>query len=185
MKSFKIFYYIVCVFIGLITILLIVSVFPVTGNFKVKVVESGSMESAIKTGSIITIKPEEDYKIGDIVTFHGWLSKSELQAVFKRAQIFVLPSSKEGLPLAGIQAMASGLVLVGSDVIGINDIIQHGKNGYLFPNRDEKKMVYYLAKLIKNKEHLVNMQSQSILEAEKFKWDKIAEKYHMIYRNGE
>jgi len=78
MKSFKIFYYIVCVFIGLITILLIVSVFPVTGNFKVKVVESGSMESAIKTGSIITIKPEEDYKIGDIVTFQATTKLKEL-----------------------------------------------------------------------------------------------------------
>jgi len=69
MKIFKSIYY---VFIGLIVVvalLLIVSVLPITGNYKVMTVISGSMEPAIKMGSVVMVKPVSDYKIGDVITF--------------------------------------------------------------------------------------------------------------------
>lgn len=69
MKIFKIIYYIVVLFIAVIAGLLIISVFPVTGNYKIMMVQSGSMEPTIKTGSIVIVKPADDYKIGDIITF--------------------------------------------------------------------------------------------------------------------
>jgi len=68
-KLFKIIYYLFFVFISAIAILLVVSVFPITGNFKVLIVQSGSMEPKIMTGAIVLVKPASDYKIGDIVTF--------------------------------------------------------------------------------------------------------------------
>lgn len=69
MKIFKIINYIFFAFIALIVILLIISSFPITGNYKILVVESGSMQPAIKTGGIVVIKPEKEYKVGDIITF--------------------------------------------------------------------------------------------------------------------
>jgi len=70
MKISKILYYIFSAFIVLIALLFVVSVFPITGNFKILTVSSGSMEPAIYTGSVVIIKPANDYKIGDIVTFN-------------------------------------------------------------------------------------------------------------------
>lgn len=55
--------------IALIGGLLIISTFPISGNFQVKIVLSGSMEPAIKTGSIIVIKPADNYEMGDVITF--------------------------------------------------------------------------------------------------------------------
>jgi len=69
MKIFKIIYYIFLAFIGAIAVLLIVSVFPITGNYKIMIVQSGSMAPAIKMGSVVVVKPAEDYKIGDVITF--------------------------------------------------------------------------------------------------------------------
>ncbi len=69
MKSFKIVYYIFIAFIAVIAILLVVSVFPITGNYKLMVVQSGSMEPAIKMGGIVMVKPMNDYKIGDVISF--------------------------------------------------------------------------------------------------------------------
>ena len=69
MKVFKIIYYIFIAFIVLIALLLIVSVFPITGNYKLMIVQSGSMEPAIKMGSIVMVKPMDDYKIGEVITF--------------------------------------------------------------------------------------------------------------------
>lgn len=69
MKIFKIIYYIIIAFIGIIAILLIVSAFPITGNYKVMMVLSGSMEPEIGKGSLVVSKPSDNYKIGDVITF--------------------------------------------------------------------------------------------------------------------
>lgn len=53
----------------IVAFVLIVSVFPITGNIKTMEVLSGSMEPSIHTGSIIIVKPISNYKIGDVITF--------------------------------------------------------------------------------------------------------------------
>lgn len=53
------------IFIG---ILVAFSFFPIPGNYKIFTVQSGSMEPAIHTGSLIFVKPLDGYKKGDIVT---------------------------------------------------------------------------------------------------------------------
>jgi len=62
-------------FVMLVAILLIFSTFPLPGNYRVMVVKSGSMEPTIKTGSVVVVKPEKNYQIGDIITF-GPFSKN-------------------------------------------------------------------------------------------------------------
>ena len=83
MSILKILYYVFLGFIVLVAILLIVSVFPINlsfggqaGNIKFMIVQSGSMEPNIKLGSIVLVKPVDDYKIGDVITF-GPYSKTK------------------------------------------------------------------------------------------------------------
>lgn len=40
------------------------------GGVEVKIVQSGSMEPAIKTGAVVVVVPQSDYKVGDIITFN-------------------------------------------------------------------------------------------------------------------
>jgi len=74
---FKIFYYICLGFLAIVAVLLVVSAFPITGNYKVLMVLSGSMEPEIKSGSVVVVKPADDYRIGDVITFNG-LKQKEL-----------------------------------------------------------------------------------------------------------
>jgi signal peptidase len=76
MKIFKIIYSIFVAFIVVVALLLIVSVLPITGNYKIMTVISGSMAPAIKMGSVVMVKPAADYKIGDVITF-GPYSKTK------------------------------------------------------------------------------------------------------------
>jgi len=76
MKKLKIAYYIIVGLLCLIAVFLIVSILPITGNFKILTVLSGSMEPSIHTGSIVIVKPVNDYKIGDVITF-GPYTKTE------------------------------------------------------------------------------------------------------------
>lgn len=45
------------------------SMFPVPGHIAIKIVKSGSMEPAMHVGSIVVIKPEDMYAVGDVITF--------------------------------------------------------------------------------------------------------------------
>ncbi len=52
-----------------IALMLLATMVPIPGNIEVKIVKSGSMEPTIHTGSLVVVKPEADYKVGDIITF--------------------------------------------------------------------------------------------------------------------
>ena len=54
-----------------LAVVLVIPMLPIPGNFQMKVVQSGSMEPAIKTGSVVLIKSFSNYKVGDIITFEG------------------------------------------------------------------------------------------------------------------
>src|SRR3989338_7527812 len=49
--------------------LFLASFLPIPRNYQVKIVRSGSMEPAIKTGAIVIVKPAPSYNVGDVVTF--------------------------------------------------------------------------------------------------------------------
>ncbi|MFA5095307.1 MAG: signal peptidase I [Candidatus Paceibacterota bacterium] len=62
-------YRVLGILILLVIVFFLISILPIPGGFKSYVVLSGSMEPTIKTGSMIIVKPSEQYKIDDIVTF--------------------------------------------------------------------------------------------------------------------
>lgn len=66
---FKGLHYLLILAIVVIGGLLLISAVPVPGNIEVKIVQSGSMEPVIHTGSLVIIKPESEYKEGEIITF--------------------------------------------------------------------------------------------------------------------
>ena len=70
-KILKIGYYIFFGALFAVALVVVVSAFPIQGNIQIKVVQSGSMEPFIKTGSVVLIKPASSYKIGDVITFEG------------------------------------------------------------------------------------------------------------------
>jgi glycosyltransferase involved in cell wall biosynthesis len=68
---------------------------------------------------------------GDNIEFKGNVPNRDLSALLNQAQVFVLPSSWEGSPKALLEAMACGLAVIGTNVPGVREVIQHGVNGLL------------------------------------------------------
>jgi len=63
------------------------------------------------------------------VLIPGWVDACELDAYYRKASIFCLPSFDEGLPMALLEAMSYALPVVCTRVGGVPDIISDGKNG--------------------------------------------------------
>lgn len=69
--------------------------------------------------------------IGADVTWLGVVANDALPQYLSRCRFFILPSLWEGMPKALLEAMASGLVCIGNNATGINEIIEDGVTGYL------------------------------------------------------
>jgi glycosyltransferase involved in cell wall biosynthesis len=67
----------------------------------------------------------------DRVRLLGWVDGAEKEAVLRQADVFLLPSYAEGLPMALLEAMAYGLPVVTTPVGGIPRAVAHGKTGLL------------------------------------------------------
>ena len=60
-----------------------------------------------------------------------WGHREDIADYYRAADLFILPSKQEGLPVALMEAMASGLPVIASDIRGCRDLIDSGKNGLL------------------------------------------------------
>jgi glycosyltransferase involved in cell wall biosynthesis len=67
----------------------------------------------------------------------GWLGRSEVAKHMARADVFLMPSLWEGMPLALIEAQAAGLPAVVSNVVGCRDVVQHGVTGFICDTDEE------------------------------------------------
>lgn len=73
---------------------------------------------------------------GANVRWLGVVPNNQLPDLFRHYRYFILPSYWEGLPKALIEAMSAGLICIGNDTTGINEIIEEGVTGYLSPSPD-------------------------------------------------
>src|SRR3989344_6114425 len=55
--------------IAVVAVLVVIPILPIEGNYQIRVVLSGSMEPTIKTGSIVVVRPDASYAVGDVITF--------------------------------------------------------------------------------------------------------------------
>ncbi len=84
------------------------------------------------------------------IEFCGWVSGQDKIQILAEADLFVLPSHCEGLPVSVIEAMAAGLPVVATRVGGIPDIIEHGINGFLVNVGDTRSLADYIKELLTN-----------------------------------
>ena len=122
--------------------------------------------------------------IRDKVSFLGFISHKELASYLAMADIFIRPSLVEGLGIAFIEAMACGVPVIGTDVGGIPDIIEHDKNGFLIRPQDRQGMVQALRALLEDED----LRSRFITKGletvrQKFHWDAIFEQVEGLYAN--
>jgi glycosyltransferase involved in cell wall biosynthesis len=81
-----------------------------------------------------------------VITHLGWVE--DMPNVLAGCHIVCLPSYREGLPKALIEAAAAGKPIVTTDVPGCREVVTHGENGLLVPPRDAEALAEALAELI-------------------------------------
>lgn len=78
--------------------------------------------------------------------------RSDARMLLDAADVFVLPSRHEGMPLAALEAMDAGLPVVATDVIGTSEVVAHGETGLLVPAQDPAALAAALTELLSDPE---------------------------------
>jgi glycosyltransferase involved in cell wall biosynthesis len=110
----------------------------------------------------------------------GWVTPDTVLEYFAKSDILFMPSLSEGLPVVGVQALATGLAIVASKIGGFLDLVDNGKNGYLIDVRDVSAFSNSLREIISDPEFLLKLREASVEKSHQFDIQKVAEQYQAI-----
>ena len=76
--------------------------------------------------------------------------RADVPALLQTANLVVVPSRWEGLPMAALEAMAAGKPIIATSVGGLAEIIEDGVTGFLVPPEDPKRLAESIASLLRS-----------------------------------
>jgi N-acetyl-alpha-D-glucosaminyl L-malate synthase BshA len=128
----------------------------------------------------IAEKLSRDLGIWDKVIFRG--KTYDVQSMLGISDIFLLPSSTESFGLSALEAMASHVPVIASNVGGLSEVVDHNKNGFLENIGDVESMAEDALSLIDNKEKMINFSNSARKKAESFSMNEISQRYLELYQ---
>ncbi len=88
--------------------------------------------------------------------------RKDVERIYQGLDMFVLPSHREGFPRAAMEAAASGLPVVASDIRGCRQVVSDGGNGFLFPARDVDALTAAIIRIGEDPELRAEMARASV-----------------------
>lgn len=123
----------------------------------------------------------EKKELFDIVFFLGY--RNDVPKLTGISDIAFSASKREGLPINIVEAMACGIPIVASNIRGHRDVVQHGRNGFLFDLNSPDDMVRYILEIYHNKELRKKIKENNVVDARKFSVSVAVEKMVKIYKS--
>jgi glycosyltransferase involved in cell wall biosynthesis len=122
----------------------------------------------------------ELHKLADRITLSGWLEGPAVERALSESDIFVMPSTSEGLPVAAIEALKQGLAIVASDIPGVMDVVTDGTNGLLLPVQDQTAWSNALCALLQDSIRLASFKRASLQKARDFDLRHVVDQYEAL-----
>lgn len=111
----------------------------------------------------------------------GQVSPFEVPFYYKLASVFVSASEFEGRPNAVLEAFAAGLVVFASDIPAHREIIQDGKNGFLFSSGKTEELSQLITQAVRSEAALENVRAAALAETENYSWEITVAQYREVF----
>lgn len=135
----------------------------------------GPLENLLKETAI-------KYGVSDRVHFLGF--RTDLAEIYPLADIFCLPSRREGLSTSIMEAMAAGLPVVCSDIRGNRDLVIQNEGGYLVKPMDVSGYALAIGSILKKPGKCAEMTAFNTRHIKQFGLDRIIEMLRNVYREA-
>jgi len=120
-------------------------------------------------------------KLGDCVHFIPPQPYDKVSRFYNDADLIVLPSTSEGLPLAIIENMALGNVVIASNVGGIPELIEHKETGLLVPPKNPKALAEMIIKILEDWKLRNKIEKNAIKRVMDYDIEKTTSEVERIY----
>ncbi len=126
-------------------------------------------------------KLAQDLGITDAVDFLGFVPREQMAALYRQTDIFVLPSQNEGMSIALLEAMASGLPVVVTQTGGTSELVSDAINGRVVQWADVDGLTNALAPMVSDAGLRQRMGRTGRERAERFSWPEITREYLRLF----
>jgi glycosyltransferase involved in cell wall biosynthesis len=117
--------------------------------------------------------------LADTFTLLGW--RDDVADLYCAADLFVFASHREGLPVAPIEAMASGLPVIASDLPGCCEEIEHEQSGLLYPVGDAEALTDAIRRLLSSPDLAARLAERARTRAAAFSLDEALDRQMALY----
>jgi glycosyltransferase involved in cell wall biosynthesis len=124
-----------------------------------------------------------ELNLQDCVRFAGKVSNEEIPEYMSKADVFALPSLSEGFGIVNIEAMASGLPIVTTNVGGLPEIIINGENGFLVEPKNPEALAEKILFILNNNDLKARISINNQMRARKYSWDSVIKHLISIYES--
>lgn len=98
-----------------------------------------------------------EHGLEERVTFYTNLNRKQISEQYRKADVYVVPSTGEPASITVIEAMAFSVPAISGSDNGTASYIDYGKTGYVFEDNDKKDLIEKLNKIICDRDNLVKM----------------------------
>jgi len=124
---------------------------------------------------------ENNYGSMDDVHFLGRIPHEEIPEYLAACDLFVLPSIIEGQGLVLMEALASGLPVIASDLRGISELIIDGENGMLTKAGDENELAEKMELILDDIKLQRNISANNIKKGQLHDWENVCKQYIKLF----
>lgn len=119
------------------------------------------------------------------VHFPGRLNEGTKRRLFAACDLFVMPSLLEGCPLAILEAMASSVPIVATNVGGIPELVNPGRNGLLVEPRNSRLLAEAIISLLQDEKKSKEIRRTNYNDAhQRFNWKRAAKLTEEVYKKA-
>ena len=117
------------------------------------------------------------------VTFYGHVGSELKNKLLSKAQLVLVPATREGWGLVVIESNAMGTPVVAYDVPGLRDSVMHGQNGILTREKTSASLGISAISLLNDPKTLDELSSHALAYSKQFSWDISASAFDKIIKN--
>jgi glycosyltransferase involved in cell wall biosynthesis len=111
----------------------------------------------------------------------GTLADGEIERLYRAADVFAFPSTKEGFGLAALEALASGLPVVASDLDSLTTFLEDDRSALLVPVGDHEALAGALARLARSPATRSQLRARGLRVATDYTWNRAAIEHERVY----
>ena len=121
------------------------------------------------------------FDLKDNITFTGRLDNEQMAQVYQQADLFVNSSLVDNMPISILEALASGVPVVTTNVGGIPFLVEHDKTALLVPGGDAQAMAGAILELLGNPEKAARLARAGRDYVQRYNWQSVRGRLFDVY----